>query len=119
MGRIEVNMTDSTHDDMTSRENSTSNVNGVQADTQGGDLNVGGDVVGRDKLVSAGTYIERVEVHVHGGVPAASIEFPLRSIKPARLFISYKRNVDPDQKLAQALYELLTRGGHHVFMDVT
>ncbi|NTU66047.1 MAG: toll/interleukin-1 receptor domain-containing protein, partial [Chloroflexi bacterium] len=113
-------MTDSTQDDLTSREVSTSNVNGgVQADTQGGDLNVSGDVVGRDKLVSAGTYIERVEVHVHGGVPAESIEFPLRSNKPARLFISYKRNAEPDQKLAQALYESLQRGGHQVFMDVT
>ena len=113
-------MTDSTQDDLTSREVSPSNVSGgVQAETQGGDLNVGGDVVGRDKVVSAGTYIERVEVYLHGAAPAGSIEIPVPGVQTARLFISYKRNADPDQKLAQALYETLKRGGHQVFMDTT
>lgn len=113
-------MTDSTQDDLTSREVSTSNVSGgVQADTQGGDLNVGGDVVGRDKLVSAGTYIERVEVHVHGGTPAENVEIPVPGVKPARVFISYKRLADPDQHLADTLYEFLSHSGHQVFMDTT
>jgi hypothetical protein len=113
-------MTDSTQDDLTPREGFTSDVSGgVQADTQGGELNVGGDVVGRDKVVSAGTYIERVEVHVHGGASAENLEILAPGVKTARLFISYKRNADPDQKLAQALYEFLKRGGHQVFMDTT
>ena len=113
-------MTDSTQDDLTSREVSTSNVSGgVQAETQGGDLNVGGDVVGRDKVVSASTYIERVEVHVHGSVPAGNIDFPVPGDKTAKLFISYKRNADPDQQLAQVLYKSLKRDGHQVFMDTT
>ncbi len=38
---------------------------------------------------------------------------------PARLFICYKRNVDPDQKLADYLHEFLTAQGHDVFIDAT
>jgi hypothetical protein len=92
----------------------------VQADTQGGDLNVGGDVVGHDKIESAGGHI----IHAAAGatvIIGASPEtahIP-RPVKPARLFISYKRNSDPDQLLANALYEILTRNGHQVFMDTT
>ncbi len=113
-------MTGSTQHDLTSREGSTSNVSGgVQADTQGGDLNIGNDVVGRDKVVSAGTYIERMEVHVHGSTPAENIEIPVPIVKPAKLFISYKRNADPDQRLAQELYEFLKYSGHQPFIDTT
>jgi TIR domain len=35
-----------------------------------------------------------------------------------RVFISYKRSVEPDTSLASFLYEALTNRGHRVFMDV-
>jgi hypothetical protein len=38
---------------------------------------------------------------------------------PAHLFICYKRNVDPDQKLAAYLREFLAAHGHDVFIDST
>jgi hypothetical protein len=37
----------------------------------------------------------------------------------AHLFICYKRNADPDQKLAQYLFDFLTARGHEVFIDST
>ena len=90
-------------------EVSTANVSGgVQANTDGGNLAVGGDVVGRDKII-----IERVEVHVHGSAPTES------NVKPARVFISYQRHADPDQPLAEAVREFLSRRGHQVFIDTT
>ncbi len=113
-------MTNSTRENLTPREVSTSNVSGgVQANLEDGDLNVGGDVVGRDKIISAGTYIGHVEVHVHGSVSAGNLEIPAPGVKAARVFISYKRWADPDQQLAEALYEFLSRSGHQVFMDIT
>jgi len=39
--------------------------------------------------------------------------------QPAHLFICYKRDADPDQKLADHLYEFLTAQGHDVFIDHT
>ncbi len=44
---------------------------------------------------------------------------PLPPVVPARLFISYKRHVDPDQPLANYLYEFLIQQGHSVFIDRT
>ncbi len=41
------------------------------------------------------------------------------STQPARLFISYKRNIEPDQQLANYLYKFLTEHGHQVFIDRT
>ncbi len=38
---------------------------------------------------------------------------------PRRVFISYKRNVEPDAPLAQHLFETLTGAGHQVFIDQT
>ena len=113
-------MTDSTQGDSTSPEDSPSNVSGgVNASTEGGSLNVGGDVTGRDKNISAGTYIGHVEVHYHGSAAVDKAPIPLPRTQVAKLFISYKRNADPDQQLAITLYEVLTRGGHQVFMDTT
>ncbi len=40
-------------------------------------------------------------------------------VKPARLFICYKRNAEPDQHLADYLYTTLTGQGHDVFIDRT
>jgi len=39
--------------------------------------------------------------------------------RQAHLFICYKRNVDPDQKLAQYLHDFLTAQGHDAFIDAT
>ena len=38
---------------------------GVTAGAEGRQVNVGGDVTGRDKTVSASTYVEHVEMHLH------------------------------------------------------
>ena len=37
----------------------------------------------------------------------------------SRIFISYKRNVEPDQRLAAAVFEALAKQGHKVFIDRT
>jgi len=42
-----------------------------------------------------------------------------KATQPARLFICYRRNVDPDQKLAEYLHKHLTAPGHDVFIDHT
>lgn len=55
-------MSDPTGDQSQSAETSTSISGGVNASADGGDLNIGGDAVGRDKTVSAQTYIEKVEI---------------------------------------------------------
>jgi hypothetical protein len=44
---------------------------------------------------------------------------PVTDAPPAHLFICYKRNVDPDQKLADYLYQFLTAQGHDLFIDDT
>jgi hypothetical protein len=38
---------------------------------------------------------------------------------PAKIFISYKRNVEPDQTLAARVFEALQQQGHAVFIDRT
>lgn len=113
-------MIDSAQEHSTPHEFSTSNVSGsVQASTDGGAMTVGGDVTGRDKVVSAGTYVERMEVHVHtAGAPIDAVQIP-RPVQAARVFISYKRHAEPDQQLAQVLRDALTRDGQRVFMDTT
>jgi hypothetical protein len=40
-------------------------------------------------------------------------------VKPAQVFISYKRNVEPDHQLAGYLSDFLTEQGHKVFIDRT
>jgi len=42
---------------------------------------------------------------------------PLAVSRPARIFICYKHNVDPDQELAHHLYDFLIAHGHDVFID--
>ena len=39
------------------------------------------------------------------------------STSPARIFLSYKRNVEPDQTLAHELVAGLSGAGHAVFID--
>lgn len=50
---------------------------------------------------------------------AATAASQAESVRPARLFISYKRNTVPDQALAEYLYASLTEHGHQVFIDRT
>ena len=56
-------------------------------------------------------FVERVEDHLKAMLPP--------STKTNHLFICYKRNADPDRKLAAYLYESLTDQGHDVFIDST
>src|SRR5262245_40299831 len=59
-----------------------------------------------------------------GSAPASTILSPgeeptgPRARPPARVFISYERGADPDQSLAQFLYDSLAGQGHRVFKDV-
>lgn len=46
-------------------------------------------------------------------------EHVVRIEHPARIFICYKRNVAPDQKLARYVHKFLTDRGHEVFIDLT
>lgn len=50
--------------------------------------------------------------------PAPSVA-PPNNVAPASLFISYKHDAEPDQKLAHTLAEHLTQLGHSVFIDTT
>ncbi len=43
----------------------------------------------------------------------------VNTLRRSHLFICYKRNVDPDQKLAKYLHRFLTGLGHDVFIDET
>jgi len=70
---------------------------------------------------------DMVEIAVAYDVPLPSSPPPQPSAEPtshptnqpAHLFISYKRHVDPDRKLATYLHEFLTAQGHDVFIDGT
>jgi hypothetical protein len=44
---------------------------------------------------------------------------PSTTPSPAKVFISYKRNVDPDQSVARQIFEALQQQGHYVFIDRT
>jgi hypothetical protein len=44
---------------------------------------------------------------------------PSATPAPARIFISYKRNVEPDHSLAGRIFETLQQQGHSVFIDRT
>jgi hypothetical protein len=57
-------------------------------------------------------FVQRVEQRLEAMSPS-----PAEAAQSAHLFICYKRNVDPDQKLADYLYEFLTAQGHDVFID--
>lgn len=57
-----------------------------------------------------------VEIAITAGVPLPPA--PPVPTSPAHLFISYKQNADPDQRLAVHLHELLTDQGHDVFIEV-
>jgi TIR domain/AAA-like domain len=40
-----------------------------------------------------------------------------RKIGPVKIFLSYKRNVEPDEPLARDVYSALRTAGHEVFLD--
>lgn len=44
---------------------------------------------------------------------------PSPTAASAKIFISYKRNVEPDQTLAAGVFEALQQQGHSVFIDRT
>jgi hypothetical protein len=66
------------------------------------------------KPVTSWPDLDEAFLNVAQGIRAAA-----EGIKPAYLFICYKRNVDPDQRLANYLHEFLTTKGHDVFIDGT
>ena len=70
-----------------------------------------------DRFGSAGELARALRRQVHsdsGLIPlAASIT------GAARIFICYKRNINPDEQLANYLYDFFTTQGHQVFIDRT
>jgi hypothetical protein len=66
------------------------------------------------KPVTSWPDLDEAFLNVAQGIRAAA-----EGIKPAHLFICYKRNVDPDQKLANYLHEFFTAKGHNAFIDGT
>ena len=87
------------------------------------EAHVGGDVVGRDKIEShgddvAGHKYQANTINISYYYPtAAHIPSPPMAITGrARIFISYRRNAQPDEGLAQKLYEALSQQ-HDVFID--
>lgn len=49
----------------------------------------------------------------------AVLQQAIRDLGQATIFLSYKRNVMPDEPLAQRLYQALRAAGHRVFLDQT
>jgi tetratricopeptide (TPR) repeat protein len=49
-------------DDLSQRHDTTTNVSGGLNASAEGDISIGGDAIGRDKAISAQTYIEKVEI---------------------------------------------------------
>lgn len=102
--------------------NQTSTSQTVQ--TEGGDSISGDLVVGRDKITVQNQQIIVVQSGVHrdhsstldslGIVPPDFLSHPISS---AQIFISYKRNVEPDESLAVRLRGALEEAGHRVFID--
>lgn len=70
------------------------------------DVNVDGDVVGRDKIIQ--------HIHYHN---SQSRQIVGAGTQNARVFISYKRNVDPDDAFAIHLYRMLNKREHQPFLD--
>ncbi len=62
-------------------------------------------------------FVERVEQRLEAMSPPSPSA--AKAAQPAHLFICYKRDVDPDQKLAACLHDFLTGQGHDVFIDST
>ncbi|MCP4543693.1 MAG: protein kinase [Chloroflexi bacterium] len=56
---------------------------------------------------------DEMRASLSGKVPTPALS------KRSTLFICYKRNADPDQKLAHYLHDFLTAQGHDVFLDTT
>ena len=70
-----------------------------------------------DRYSQAGELAEALYNQLTIGVSVAPV-VPIAS-EPRRLFICYKRNVEPDQHLADYLYHFLRQQGHQVFIDRT
>jgi len=62
--------------------------------------------------------VQMVERRLETKLPS-SVNAGEEIAQPAHLFICYKRQADPDQRLAEYLHKYLTALGHHVFIDGT
>jgi serine/threonine protein kinase len=65
----------------------------------------------------AGDLAEAFRTQIHS--PVSEVSTQPNPIPSARLFISYKRNLRPDDQLANYLHSSLTEYGHEVFIDRT
>ncbi len=66
----------------------------------------GGDIVGRDKVVQ--------NIHMHyAEAPAVGAR---AAPQPAQVFISYKRNAEPDEPFALQLHRVLSERNHQPVM---
>lgn len=71
----------------------------------------------RDRYERAGQLAEELYSSVMMGYSSSTDAPGLGQTR--RLFICYKRDIEPDQHLANFLYHFLTRRGHQVFIDRT
>ena len=85
----------------------TNQSGGVDLDAT--EVTVGADVVGRDKIVQ----------NIYNYYNAESAAGPASSptARSAQVFISYKRDVEPDEPLALQLYHALEERNHKPFID--
>lgn len=70
-----------------------------------------------DRFATAGELAAALREAISSSSPSTLVTG--RPAGSARLFICYKRDVNPDQQLADHLYEFLTQQGHTVFVDRT
>lgn len=112
-------------------QTTTTNVNTGGGSSIEGEVSSEGDFVGRDQTkISAGGHVIQAEAGATVIIDSANLQLPLYyptaaagqpqvSASPnghSRIFISYKRNTQPDEPLALHLYELLGQQ-HEVFID--
>jgi serine/threonine protein kinase len=69
-----------------------------------------------DRYDRAGELAEALRAQL---CPSGVAMSPTMATQLTHLFISYRHNVEPDQQVANYLYEYLTTRGHNVFIDRT
>ena len=117
-------VTDGIHDSSIAGRDVNQMTTSKTVQAAGGDAVSGDQVVGRDKITVQNQQIIFVQSEGHPdyastleSLRSAPVPFLAHPISSAQLFISYKRNVDPDESLAMRLCSTLEEAGHRVFID--
>lgn len=117
-------VTDGIHDSSIAGRDVNHSSTSKSVQTAGGDAVSGDQTVGRDKITVQNQQIFIVQSDArldHSNKLSlsriAETPFLPHPISSAHIFISYKRNVDPDEPLALRLRSVLEEAGHNVFID--